>query len=137
MRLAGQTKQINYCPLSKYEIISDSTFNEAIVDPKPGISFKSFTDTVYSITNSTIIKIKNYKTWVAITVKDINEVQITYYYLNKCFFKEGDNLKRGEYFGTLSEYKNDRILWVIIKKNGVILSSSKHLEFIENCEPLK
>jgi len=137
VRGAGQTKQINSCPLRKYEVISDDIDNGAIIDPKPGISFRSSVDTVYSITNSTITKIRNYKTWFAVTVQDLKEVQITYYYLNKCFFKEGDNLKRGEYFGTLPEYKNNHILWIIIKKKGIILNPSKHLEFILNCKPLK
>jgi len=137
VRVAGQTRQINSCPLRKYEVISDDIDNGVIIDPKPGIAFRSSVDTVYSITNAKITKIKNYKTLFAVTVQDLNEVQITYYSLNKCFFKEGDELKRGEYFGTLPEYKNNHILWIIIKKKGVILNSSKHLAFILNCKPLK
>jgi hypothetical protein len=134
VKASAQVNTNNYCPLRQYEIINDSSSIGVVAEPKPGVSFKSSNDSVFSMLDSKIVKIKKYKdAWFTVTIEASKDLQIIYYYLKDCFFKEGDYLKRGEYFATLSGFKKSYILWIIIKKNGQILSQTKHLKYIKNC----
>ena len=130
----GQLKKIQCYPMRSAIALSGNISSLEVVDPALGISFKSFNDTILSVSDG-IIKdvgkygIENHRSFIMISN---HRELITYYMLDKAFVISGNSVKCGQPIGLAkrSPHRQECVVTLIIKENGEYLSRHNYSRLI-------
>jgi hypothetical protein len=123
------------CSLNKYRVILGDTSNLSYPDGeyKLGILLQGLSDTLYSISKGSIIKIRKRKDFHIVWVRVDKNYTLIYNGILKFNLKEKDKIAQEQFIGLLPKQKNTCTLWLIIKRKNLILNQTQHVNILKKC----
>ncbi|MCO5242210.1 MAG: M23 family metallopeptidase [Chitinophagaceae bacterium] len=127
-------KMANNIPIKDgYVVFTKTNSNSLFLNPSEGIiiySDNSQFDSVFSISNGTVLHVKEVDDEIMCTIKSSN-YYYTYSMLKKCVLSPGDSIHRSDIIGEMDKGNSlKNFVQVIISKRGKVLSPVEHIKLL-------